>query len=71
MSRSFCRLATVLVMLWLCGWSAARGQNDQVQRGENGIGHSSWDVAIEPAERKKMLALWDAIGEDSKTETCG
>jgi len=37
-------------------------------RWNNGIGHSSWDLALEPDDRKRMLSLWDAIGEDLKTE---
>lgn len=35
---------------------------------DNGIGHSSWAVGLEPQERGKMLQLWDSIGEDLKTE---
>lgn len=34
----------------------------------NRIGHSSWDVGLDTADRKEMLALWETIGEDLKSE---
>jgi hypothetical protein len=37
-------------------------------RWDNGIGHSSWDLALEPEDCKKMLSLWESIGEDLKTD---
>lgn len=35
---------------------------------DNGIGHSSWALALETEDRKRVLALWDAIGDDLKIE---
>ncbi len=34
----------------------------------NGIGHSAWSLALEPEDRKRMLSLWELVGEDLKTE---
>lgn len=48
--------------------AAGQSEIDPPQQWNNGIGHSSWDVALEPNDRKKMLSLWDSIGEDLKTE---
>ncbi|HEY8224920.1 MAG TPA: hypothetical protein VIG25_06565 [Pyrinomonadaceae bacterium] len=35
----------------------------------NGIGHSTWALGLEPEEQKRMLALWNSIGEDLKTDS--
>jgi hypothetical protein len=35
---------------------------------DNGIGHSTWSLALEAPERERVIALWNAIGEDLKTE---
>ena len=35
---------------------------------DNGIGHSSWAIGLESNDRKKLLDLWDSIGEDLKTD---
>jgi len=34
----------------------------------NGVLHSNWAVALEPEDEKRMLFLWNSIGEDLKTE---
>jgi len=49
-------------------FQSVNAQEVQVQSWDNGIGHSSWDLALSDEERKTMPALWDAIGEDLKTE---
>src|SRR5687768_15033715 len=71
MYRAFTRfglltIVTALSVAQLAAQSGAPGNGELTWR--NGIGHSSWDLALEPADRKRMLSLWDSIGEDLKTE---
>jgi hypothetical protein len=37
----------------------------------NGIGHSAWSIALAKDDCRRLLSLWDSIGEDLKTETNG
>lgn len=54
-------------LLFLFQVTKAQEENE-LQVWNNGIGHSSWAIGLEKEERKKMLELWDSIGEDLKTE---
>jgi len=47
--------------------ASAQQPNEIPYRWNNGIGHSGWDVALGPKEQKQLLELWEAIGEDLKT----
>ena len=38
------------------------------ERWDNGIGHRSWDLAMEAKDRKQMLSIWDTIEDDLTTE---
>ena len=35
----------------------------------NGIGHSAWELGLDPKDQKLLLELWDSIGEDLETNT--
>jgi hypothetical protein len=35
---------------------------------DNGIGHGAWTIALKPDDCRRLLSLWDEIGEDLKTE---
>jgi hypothetical protein len=64
-------LSTVMVLAALFFFFPVRtikSQEAEDRRWENGMGHSSWDVALEKEEREKMIRLWDSIGEDLKAE---
>ena len=71
MHRAFLRfgLLTIVIALGVVTLAAqsAASSNDE-RTWANDIGHSSWDLALEPVDRKRMLSLWDSIGEDLKTE---
>ena len=47
---------------------ATKSQNVEYRMWSNGIGHSSWSLALEKEQAVKALELWDSIGEDLKTE---
>jgi hypothetical protein len=50
---------------------AAKSQEAEYRKWDNGIGHSSWDIALDAEDRAKMVQLWESIGEDLKTEQNG
>ena len=53
------------------GQAAARTNSPDESLGRlwnNGIGHSSWDLALAPNERSRLLSLWNSIGEDLVTD---
>jgi hypothetical protein len=59
----------VVMILFGCTLEIARSQPGYIgQRWDNGIGHSSWDLAIDAKERQQMQSLWEIIGQDLKTE---
>lgn len=58
----------VLMALFFFTSQTIKSQEIEYKRWDNGIGHSSWDIALEKEEREKMLQLWYSIGEDLKTE---
>lgn len=58
----------VLTALLLLPPQTIRPQGIEHKRWDNGIGHSSWDLALDQGEAEKLIRLWDAIGEDLKTE---
>lgn len=59
---------TALAALLLFPPRPARSQESEYKKWDNGIGHSSWDMALEKGEWEKVIRLWDSIGEDLKTE---
>lgn len=71
MLRAFVKFGVALLLIAF-GLPPQRAQSQDAgyagQRWDNGIGHSSWDLALEPEDRKRMLSLWDSIGEDLKTD---
>jgi len=34
----------------------------------NGIGHSAWELALDPQDQKLLLELWDSIGKDLQSK---
>jgi hypothetical protein len=65
-------LRVVLVLLLsLYASAAVRSQEAQYWKWDNGIGHSNWDLGMEKEDAEKLRRLWDAIGEDLKTEREG
>ncbi|HEX8455808.1 MAG TPA: hypothetical protein VF656_00660 [Pyrinomonadaceae bacterium] len=61
-------LKVLSVFLVIFPFQASKSQELENHRWDNGIGHSSWDMALAKEEREKLLQLWDSIGEDLKTE---
>src|ERR1041385_299279 len=39
------------------------------ERWQNGIGKGYWEIGLEPPDREKMIALWDSIGKELRSET--
>jgi hypothetical protein len=71
MLRTFVKLGTAFVFVAF-GLAGHRVQSQDPSAAglhwDNGIGHRTWAVALDPEDRKRMLDLWDSIGEDLKTE---
>ena len=56
----------IILVLLLSTASILAQDSDVPSHWDNGIHHSSWDLALEANDRKKLLDLWDAIGDDLK-----
>ena len=65
MARALVKLGIATFLIVLVGQRVQlQDAVDIPPRWDNGIGHSSWHLALQPAERKKLLSLWNSIGED-------
>ena len=55
-----------IIVLMLFSAVAANGQTADVGSSgwNNGIGHSAWELALDPQDRKLLLELWNSIGKD-------
>jgi hypothetical protein len=68
MMRLLPAVKALTALLFLFPFQTIKSQEVEYKKWDNGIGHSSLDVALEKVEREKLLQLWDSIGEDLKTE---
>lgn len=57
-----------LLAVFLFPLQTVKSQGAGYPTWNDGIGHSSWEIGLAKEEKEKMLQLWDAIGEDLKTE---
>jgi hypothetical protein len=62
-------LLTVLVFLLTGTVVAAQTVDHKPHTWNNGIGHSAWELGLDPKDQKLLLELWDSIGKDLETNT--
>ena len=62
-------LLSVIVVLLSALVVAAQAVDDKSRVWNNGIGHSAWELGMDPKDQKLLLELWESIGKDLETNT--
>ena len=64
----FLKLTSLVVLIFALGTTCLVHSQTTYTKWNNGIDKGTWDIGLEIQDAKKMLALWDSIGEDLQTE---
>lgn len=62
------KLQIIVVLLFSAVAASGQTADARFSGWNNGIGHSAWELAMDPQDQKLLLELWDSIGKDLQSK---